>query len=61
VANVDLDAARELGIVVRNTPDAPRRRSPNSRSAALIALLRRIPHMDRQLHEGGGIGPWDAR
>lgn len=52
VANVDLDAARELGIAVRNTPDAPTTAVAELAVGTLIALLRHIPHMDRQMHEG---------
>lgn len=50
--NVDLLAARELGIAVFNTPDAP---SPSVAELALgliLACLRQIPQADRAIREG---------
>jgi D-3-phosphoglycerate dehydrogenase len=55
MSNVDLEAARELGIEVRNTPDAPTVAVAELAVGALVSLLRHLPHMDRQMHEG----QWD--
>lgn len=52
MSNVDLDAARRLGIVVRNTPDAPTGAVAELTLAALLALLRQIVPMSVDLHAG---------
>ena len=57
MSNVDLGAARELGIAVHNTPDAPTNAVAELTLGALLALLRQIPAMNRALHEGR----WDRR
>ena len=51
VSNVDLEAARDLGIAVRITPDAPTLAVAELTVGAMLALLRRIPEMDRDLHQ----------
>lgn len=52
VSNVDLDGARELGIEVRATADAPTAAVAEMTVGAMIALLRQVPRMDRELREG---------
>ena len=50
--NVDLAAARELGIKVFNTPDAPTVAVAEVAVGGIITLLRRVSEMDRQMHQG---------
>lgn len=50
MSNVDLEAARELGIIVKNTPDAPTVAVAELTIGAMIGLLRMIPAMDHELH-----------
>lgn len=52
MSNVDLEAAKELGIMVRNTPDAPTIAVAELTIGAMIGLLRMIPAMDEALHSG---------
>ena len=52
LSNVDLDAARDLGIRVCSTPDAPTTAVAEVTVGALIALLRGVSQMDRDLHQG---------
>lgn len=52
MSNVDLEAARELGIAVRSTPDAPTAAVAELALGALFCLLRQIPQMDQALHAG---------
>lgn len=52
MSNVDLDAARRLGIVVRSTPDAPASAVAELTVGAMLSLLRRIVPMNASLHEG---------
>ena len=47
--NVDLDAARERGIVVTNTPDVLTRATAEHTLALLLALVRRVAEGDRLL------------
>ena len=51
LSNVDLDAARDLGIQVFNTPDAPTTAVAELTIGAMFSLLRMIPQMDRELHD----------
>jgi D-3-phosphoglycerate dehydrogenase len=50
--NVDLDAARQLDIRVSNTPDAPIEAVAELTMAAMLALARRLPEMNAELHAG---------
>lgn len=52
LSNVDLDAARDLGIGVFNTPDAPTNAVAELTVGAMLSLLRMIPQMDYALHDG---------
>lgn len=50
--NVDLDAAKARGIVVKNTPDGPTRAVAELTLGLAISLLREIPAMDRDIRAG---------
>jgi D-3-phosphoglycerate dehydrogenase len=50
MSNIDLKAAKELGIIVRNTPDAPTIAVAELTIGAMIGLLRMIPAMNHELH-----------
>ncbi len=50
MSNVDQDAARDLGIAVFSTPDAPTQAVAELAVGSLLALLRRVPEMDRDMH-----------
>jgi D-3-phosphoglycerate dehydrogenase len=50
--NVDLDAARGLGITVRNTPDAPTEAVAELTIGFIFNLLRKISFLDRELRKG---------
>jgi D-3-phosphoglycerate dehydrogenase / 2-oxoglutarate reductase len=52
LSNVDIDAARDLGIKVFNTPDAPTNAVAELTIGAMLSLLRMISQMDRALHDG---------
>ena len=52
MSNVDLEAARQLGIVVRNTPDAPSAAVAELTVGMMLALLRHVAPMNAELHEG---------
>ena len=49
VDNIDLGAARELGILVANTPDVLTRATAELAIALMLALLRRVAEGDRML------------
>ncbi len=53
MTNVDLDAARELGVLVSNTPDGPVNAVAEMTLAALLALGRKLILSNNALHEGG--------
>lgn len=50
--NVDLDAAKKLGITVTGTPNAPTQAVAELALALMLDLLRRTTVMDRQVREG---------
>ncbi len=52
LSNVDIEAAKELGIIVCSTPDAPVDSVAELTLAAMLSLLRAMPAMDRELHDG---------
>lgn len=52
MSNVDLDAAHQLGIAVRSTPDAPTAAVAELTVAAILALLRQVIPMNAALHAG---------
>ena len=52
VDNIDLEAAKQQGIVVRNTPYGPTRAAAELTLAMVMALLRNIPMADRNMRQG---------
>jgi len=52
LSNVDLAAAKELGIEVYSTPDAPTEAVAELTIGAMLSLIRMIPQMDYALHKG---------
>ena len=52
LSNVDLKAANELGIEVYSTPDGPTAAVAELTLGAMLSLIRMIPQMDKELHEG---------
>jgi len=52
VENVDLNAARSLGIAVTNTPNAPTQAVAELTIGLIFNLLRRISFLDRELRKG---------
>jgi len=52
MSNVDLVAAKELGISVFSTPNGPTSAVAELALGTLLSLLRMIPVMDRDLHKG---------
>ena len=50
--NIDLDAARELGIKVSNTPDGPTEAVAEMCLAALLTILRRLPYFNTDMSKG---------
>ncbi|MCX5715879.1 MAG: phosphoglycerate dehydrogenase [Candidatus Omnitrophica bacterium] len=52
LSNIDLEAARELKIKICATPDAPTTAVAELTVGALLSMLRMLPQMDRDLHEG---------
>ncbi len=47
--NIDLDAAKKLGIIVRNTPEAPSQAVAELALALMLNLYRRVDEADRNL------------
>jgi D-3-phosphoglycerate dehydrogenase len=52
MSNVDLEAAGQMGIAVRSTPDAPTTAVAELTIGMMLALLRRIVPMNADLHDG---------
>jgi len=52
VENVDLNAAKSLGITVTNTPDGPTEAVAELAIGLIFNLLRRISFLDRELRKG---------
>lgn len=52
MSNVDLEAAKEFNVEVRFTPDGPTSAVAELTLGAMLGLLRMIPLMDKNLHEG---------
>lgn len=50
--SVDLVAAKELGIIVLNTPDAPTKAVAELTIAHILGLLRHVSRADRQIRSG---------
>lgn len=52
LSNVDVDAAREFGMKVFSTPDAPTNAVAEVTVGAMLSVLRGLPRMDADLHAG---------
>ncbi len=52
MSNVDLAAAKELGIKVFSTPDGPTNAVAELTIGGILFLLRASPFLDKELHEG---------
>lgn len=50
--NIDLEKAKELGITVRNTPDAPTRAVAELTVGVIFDLLRNVSYCDREIRQG---------
>lgn len=50
MSNIDQDAARDLGILLYSTPDAPTQAVAELALGSLLALLRGLPEMNRDMH-----------
>ena len=57
--NVDLDAARELGVRVANVPDYGTDTVAGHAAALVLALLRKLHRYDRAVRESGWCAPAD--
>lgn len=57
IDSIDLEAAKELGIIVKNTPDAPTCAVAELTLGGILALLRHIPQMNHCLHNQ----TWDKK
>jgi len=55
--NVDVDAARELGVQVANIPDYGSDTVADHTVACLLTLLRRLPEYDRRVRAEGWVAP----
>lgn len=51
-SNVDIQAARALGVAVHWTPDAPTAAVAELTLGAMLGLLRELPQMSEDLHKG---------
>ena len=52
MSNVDIDAARDLNIDVRSTPNGPTNAVAELTMANMLSMLRHIPEMNAALHQG---------
>lgn len=57
--NVDLAAAREIGVSVANVPDYGSDTVADHTVASLLTLLRKLPAYDRRVREDGWCAPRD--
>jgi phosphoglycerate dehydrogenase-like enzyme len=55
--NVDVEAARELGVGVANVPDYGTETVADHAAALLLALMRRLPHYDHRIRADGWCAP----
>ena len=51
LSNIDIQTAKELGIVVRNTPSGPTTAVAELTLGCLLCLLRQVPQMNHALHQ----------
>jgi D-3-phosphoglycerate dehydrogenase / 2-oxoglutarate reductase len=52
LSNIDLDAADKLGIKICSTPDGPTEAVSELTLGVLLNLIRMVPQMDSDLHQG---------
>lgn len=50
--NIDFNAAEEQGIKISNTPDGPTQAVAELTVACMIALCRKLPQMNKYMHQG---------
>ncbi len=56
VDNIDLDAARDLGVAIANVPDYGSDAVAEHTAALLLALLRKLPQLDADVRDGNWRG-----
>ncbi|SVD45741.1 uncharacterized protein METZ01_LOCUS398595, partial [marine metagenome] len=52
ISNIDLDAAKKLGITVYNTPEGPTQSVAELTVGCLLCLIREIPRINTLMHAG---------
>lgn len=52
LSNIDMNAAKELGIKVCYTPSGPTTSVAEFTLGAMLSMIRMVPQMDRDLHQG---------
>ncbi|MHA2281172.1 MAG: phosphoglycerate dehydrogenase [Promethearchaeota archaeon] len=52
VDNIDMETAKELGIIIRNTPDIPTRAVAELTIGLIFDVLRNISYLDRETRNG---------
>ena len=52
LSNIDLDAAKKLGIAVYNTPEGPTQSVAELTVGCLLALIRDVPRINNLMHAG---------
>jgi len=57
ITNIDLDAAKKLGIAVYNTPDGPTQSVAELTVGCLLSLIREVPCVNSLMH----AGKWEKR
>lgn len=57
IDNIDLAAAKELGIIVKNTPEAPTVAVAELTLGGILSLLRHVPQMNQEVHNK----KWDKK
>lgn len=55
--NVDIDAARDVGVQVANVPDYGIETVADHAAASLLTLTRRLPEYDRRIKQEGWVRP----
>ncbi len=50
ISNIDMEAAKEFGVKVYNTPFGPTQAVAELTIGAMLSLLRMLPEMDRNMH-----------
>ncbi len=52
MSNVDLEAAKKLGVKVHNTPDGPTTAVAELTLGVMVSMLRMVSQMDKDMHDG---------